>query len=423
VAAIPALGPIERKAITPSAELRIPLQRKLAIGAVDDPLEREADRVAAQVMRMPDPAAATAGYSAPVLRRKCACEGSGEPCAACGAEQEDVLRRKSASPTAPTQAPAIVHEVLRSSGKPLDAATRAYNEPRFGHDFSRVRVHTDAKAAESARDVNAYAYTAGQHVVFGAGTYTPETDAGRKLLAHELTHTIQQNMAVQTSAGALPLSDAADASKRETETAVAHAPGVVAIPPIHAAAPHVARQQPSKASTAPASAGTPSLAKAAALNVHLDQQDRVAKLIRQGLALTPAAPGDWDALFRNACQFIVAQRFTTTILTPTHDTSRRRPGQYAYFDRHVHFPDRGGDYDTSRYSLPPWQAGRGRDKLDETDGAFLNNVTRADQFWALARKALGPDPFFELGARILRHQPRRVVPDIPQPGPEQGIPA
>jgi peptidoglycan/xylan/chitin deacetylase (PgdA/CDA1 family) len=82
--------------------------------------------------------------------------------------------------------------VLRSSGQPLDAVTRAYMEPRFGRDFSQVRVHTDAKAAESARVVNAQAYTVGQNVVFGAGKYSLATNVGRNLLAHELTHTVQQ---------------------------------------------------------------------------------------------------------------------------------------------------------------------------------------------------------------------------------------
>ncbi|MGB9632210.1 MAG: DUF4157 domain-containing protein [Chloroflexaceae bacterium] len=88
--------------------------------------------------------------------------------------------------------PPIVHEVLRSPGQPLDAETRAFMEPRFGHDFSRVRVHTDARAAESARAVNALAYTVGRDVVFGAGQYAPGASAGRRLLAHELAHVVQQ---------------------------------------------------------------------------------------------------------------------------------------------------------------------------------------------------------------------------------------
>ncbi|HEX4708650.1 MAG TPA: DUF4157 domain-containing protein [Candidatus Udaeobacter sp.] len=91
----------------------------------------------------------------------------------------------------------IVHEVLRSSGQPLDPVTRAFMEPRFGHDFSNVRVHTDAHAAETARQLNALAYTLGQDMVFQKGRYAPETSAGKQLLAHELTHTIQQGGPVE----------------------------------------------------------------------------------------------------------------------------------------------------------------------------------------------------------------------------------
>ena len=89
-----------------------------------------------------------------------------------------------------TDAPPVVGEVLASHGRPLDADTREFMEPRFGHDFSRVRVHADERAAQSARDVNALAYTVGDDVVFARGRYAPESDAGRRLLAHESTHVI-----------------------------------------------------------------------------------------------------------------------------------------------------------------------------------------------------------------------------------------
>jgi peptidoglycan hydrolase-like protein with peptidoglycan-binding domain len=98
-------------------------------------------------------------------------------------------------------APPLVHEVLNSSGAPLDATTRTFFEPRFGHDFSRVRVHTDEKAAESARMVNARAYTVGENVVLGSEQYSPSSASGRRLLAHELTHVVQQS----NSSSALPL--------------------------------------------------------------------------------------------------------------------------------------------------------------------------------------------------------------------------
>jgi hypothetical protein len=89
---------------------------------------------------------------------------------------------------------ASVQEVLSSSGQPLDADTQNFMGARFGHDFGQVRVHTDEKAAESAQSVNALAYTVGQDVVFGQGQYTPGTSEGKKLLAHELTHVVQQGI-------------------------------------------------------------------------------------------------------------------------------------------------------------------------------------------------------------------------------------
>jgi hypothetical protein len=102
------------------------------------------------------------------------------------------LQRKSAGQAAPTQVPPIVHEVLNSPGQPLDAATRAYMEPRFGHDFSKVRVHADGKAGEAAESIGARAFNSGRDVVFGEDQYVPQNETGRRLLAHELAHTVQR---------------------------------------------------------------------------------------------------------------------------------------------------------------------------------------------------------------------------------------
>jgi uncharacterized protein DUF4157 len=182
----------------------------LNIGTVDDPLEREADAVADRVMRMSDPGLAVA-RAPPQLSRKCAaCEeeergskgpsaggSSNEPvlqrkCAAC--EKEEKIQRKAAEPhAAADEAPLIVNEVLRSPGQPLDAATRAYFEPRFGYDLSGVRVHSGPTAERSAREVKAHAYTVGRDIVFSAGRFAPGTDEGRRLIAHELTHVVQQS--------------------------------------------------------------------------------------------------------------------------------------------------------------------------------------------------------------------------------------
>jgi hypothetical protein len=113
-------------------------------------------------------------------------------CPRCHMEMSD-LQRSSINMIKPSPVPLVVHEVLNSPGEPLDIGTRALMEPRFGHDFSKVRIHTDGKAAESAKAVDALAYTVGQNIVFGAGQYAPGTSAGKGLLAHELVHTLQQS--------------------------------------------------------------------------------------------------------------------------------------------------------------------------------------------------------------------------------------
>src|SRR5436309_2424225 len=109
--------------------------------------------------------------------------------------KQPTLQRSSINHIKPSRVPPIVHDVLCSPGQSLDEATRASMESRLGHDFSQVRVHTDTRAAKSARAVNALAYTVGQDVVFGTGRYAPETPSGRQLLAHELVHTVQQGAA------------------------------------------------------------------------------------------------------------------------------------------------------------------------------------------------------------------------------------
>ena len=156
------------------------IQAKLAINKPGDSFEQEADRVADQVMRMPEPG----------LQRACACGSSGGECAACKKRDEAGLQRAAHGSSAPFHAPAIVHEVLRSPGQSIDPATRAFMEPRFGYDFSGVQVHTDARAAESAQAANALAYTVGPSIVFGSGQYHPTKTSGLRLVAHELAHVV-----------------------------------------------------------------------------------------------------------------------------------------------------------------------------------------------------------------------------------------
>ena len=143
------------------------LQRKLTIGASNDPLEQEADQVADQVLAAP--AHSTVSAVPPRIQRF-----TGQ-----ATEGMDT-------------APASVDRVLASSGWPLEPALQQDMGQRFGHDFSRVRVHSGAAAEQSARDVNANAYTVGHNIVFGAGQFAPGTHGGRRLIAHELTHVVQQ---------------------------------------------------------------------------------------------------------------------------------------------------------------------------------------------------------------------------------------
>jgi hypothetical protein len=158
-----------------------------------------------------------------LLQRKCDCgnhTGGGE-CGACQKNRKTTLHRSAINSDQAQAVPSIVHEVLRSPGQPLDGTTRAFFEPRFGNDFAQVRIHTDARAAESARAVNALAYTIGSNVVFGAGQYAPAMARGKELLAHELVHVIQQASA--TASDSFAVGDADSAAEHEAATVATQA--------------------------------------------------------------------------------------------------------------------------------------------------------------------------------------------------------
>lgn len=128
------------------------------------------------------------------VQHKCACGGSAGlsgDCAEGSNQRLNVKRQADRSAEHSFPANPGVDEVLRAPGQPLDAETRALMEPRFGHDFSEVRVHADEKAAQSAREVNSNAYTLGHDIVFAANQFAPRTPEGRQLIAHELTHVLQ----------------------------------------------------------------------------------------------------------------------------------------------------------------------------------------------------------------------------------------
>ncbi|MGH2538029.1 MAG: DUF4157 domain-containing protein, partial [Candidatus Promineifilaceae bacterium] len=162
-------------------EKRLGIQPKLRLNRPGDRYEQEADRVAEQVMAMPEPK----------LQRRTDEED----------EEDELLRtkplvqRRATGGGAAGEAPASVRQALRAPGQPLDSVTRSFMESRFRQEFGRVRVHTDALAAESAAALNAAAYTAGEDVVFGRDQFAPGTAGGRRLLAHELAHVVQQGAA------------------------------------------------------------------------------------------------------------------------------------------------------------------------------------------------------------------------------------
>ena len=163
------------------------LQAKLAVSHPRDAAEREADAMAERVMATPARCCSEHGPTEPCAT--CRQSGASSPHAGNQAVQRSVRGRGNPRTG---DAPRSVERVLRSEGRPLDTRARAFFEPRFGRSFEDVRVHTDRAAQESARSIQAHAYAAGEHLVFDAGQFAPDTDAGKRLLAHELTHVVQQ---------------------------------------------------------------------------------------------------------------------------------------------------------------------------------------------------------------------------------------
>ncbi len=151
------------------------VQPSLSVSTPGDPYEVEADRVADEVMRMPDQAG-----GAPQALRWANAGSINRQCASCAAQ------------SAGGDLGAVVARGTSGGGSTLDGATRGFMESRFGQDFGHVRVHTGGASADSARSINSLAYTVGSDIVFGDGQYAPQTSEGRRLLAHELTHTVQQ---------------------------------------------------------------------------------------------------------------------------------------------------------------------------------------------------------------------------------------
>ena len=176
------------------------IQAKLKIGQPNDIYEQEADRVAELVLRMPEPRVQRqteeeekeqlvqmkpiSEQITPLVQRQVEPEEE---------EEEELLQTKSNGQTPQVALnPESKINSLKGGGQPLDKSTRNFFEPRFGQDFSGVRVHTYSNANQLARDINAKAFTRENDIVFGSGQYTPETFSGKRLMGHELTHVVQQ---------------------------------------------------------------------------------------------------------------------------------------------------------------------------------------------------------------------------------------
>jgi len=189
--ATPVPNALAHQAQLRSSLLRAGVQPRLEIGAVNDPLERKADAAAERVIRMPAPL-----LTSPASQGRIAEPLLPSPARRRGAEGEGKLIQTKASPapTATTASPQTESSLnsLNTGGKPLDPTTRTFFEPRFGQDFSQVRLHTNANAARMADSLGAQAFTLGNNIAFASNQYSTNTSAGKNLLGHELAHVVQQ---------------------------------------------------------------------------------------------------------------------------------------------------------------------------------------------------------------------------------------
>lgn len=178
-----------------AAEEQLGVQPKLTIGAPDDPYEQEADRTADQVISGTGPGSAAPLRRMPeevVLQTK-SDQLQPESLQRQPVRKEDIVQLKAAAHSSPAPCAPAAAAAAAFGGQSLSHSERTYFEPRFGRDLSHVRLHTDASAARAAAGINALAYTLRNHIVFASGQYAPRTLEGRRLIAHELTHTLQQD--------------------------------------------------------------------------------------------------------------------------------------------------------------------------------------------------------------------------------------
>ncbi len=206
-----------------TAPVRIGL-KPLPINRPGDRYEQEAERVSRVVVggtsARPEWSLSKIGNAAP-LQRECACGGT---CEECKKKTGEMLQRDAAGGRSHLMAPPVVHDVLRGAGSPLGQSTRCFMESRFGHDFSSVRIFHDDAAASSARAVSANAYTVGNKIVFNKGRYAPDSHSGRRLLAHELAHVVQQSRG-----GAAPGDASLEADAQSSAHSIEHGNSVLTV--------------------------------------------------------------------------------------------------------------------------------------------------------------------------------------------------
>jgi hypothetical protein len=294
------------------------IQAKLTISNPGDPEEQEADQVADHVMR---------AHTGSPITAPCSCAEGEENCEACRQKGAMIQRRADRAGVsdgiASGENPALA-SLHRESGQPLDAATRAFFEPRFGRDFGGVRVHAGEESHQAATGIHADAFTLGQDIYFATPKYAPNTDHGRRLLAHELAHVEQQVPSPREPVG--------NRSLRSN-------------PRISAA--HLQRQVPPDAN--------------AALEAqHREDQLRVVKVIGQTAwdkvrrgEKSLSTPGehksrDHELLLANSEEWIRSGLATLAVLTPTTDQSGVRDGEQRFFDPTVKYPNLGGSVNNTK---------------------------------------------------------------------------
>jgi len=289
-------------------------------------------------------------------QRKCACGGSATQGECDECKKGGTLQRRAVSSGAPSEIPPVVHEVLRSPGKPLDPATRVFFESQLGHDFSKVRVHADDRAVQSAKAIDALAYTLDSHVVLPSQAQNSDSGQDSRLLGHELVHVAQHERAGSrvTSEAETRINHRGESAEKEANALAARINRGARVQVREALAPGIYRQTQTGASSAQGNAA----------KEHLKEQENVAQLIEQmrQVKADPSKGYDHvDNLTHNALEWFspaessgpplgsvgkqAPPKVELAVLSMTDDSmTRDRTQGWAYFDPTVKYPRTGGTY-------------------------------------------------------------------------------